>query len=145
MIGWKVWSRAFLIAMLGACGGDPGDEPDGSSGFDAPVAACPTTPPSASCGYRGYGTPCPVACTAPEDCSFDVTVGWTGGYCCGGGGEVGSETFRDCRCVGGTALCARFSGSSERAIPTTTCEFCERVDAGGPSEPDVPSDDAGRR
>lgn len=140
---WRsVWSGAFLICVVG-CGGDPGSDPDGGTGFDTPDGAgfdapdaC-SPPPSVTCAYQGYGTPCLVACALPETCAFDVTVGWNGGYCCGGGGGVGSEMFFDCRCVGGTVRCPRFPGSTDRTTPTTTCEFCETLDAGPPDAHDA--------
>ncbi len=101
------------------------------------IEPCSTTPVTATCTYGGYRSTCPVSCGFPSTCSFNVSVTWTGGYCCGIG-----ETYFDCRCVGGRALC-RNGGAGERMTPTTFCEFCERIDAGGEPEPDAGTGDAG--
>lgn len=123
----SVWSVQLALVVLMGCA----NQGDGVDAGDT-IEACSATPVTATCAYRGYGTTCPVACSFPSTCSFDVGVTWTGGHCCGGG-----ESYYDCRCVGGTALCTRL-GAGERTTPTTFCEFCE-----GWFRPDVPADDAG--
>ncbi len=142
----KMWMRCVMVVALASCGGGDGgdvdagvrdgsagiDAPvdagvrDGSAGIDAPVATCSEALISGSCFYAGYGTMCSVPCSLPETCSFNVGIAWTGNYCC-----VGLEQWVDCRCVDGTARCARSHGSSDRVTPTTTCEFCAQPDAGG--------------
>lgn len=95
---------------------------------------------TASCEYRGYGTTCHVPCDFPPTCAFTVTVTWTGGYCCG----VPTESFDDCVCVSGAALCRPAFTPLDRMLPITYCEFCERPDTGfEDAGTDGAADDAG--
>jgi hypothetical protein len=106
----------------------PIPEPPDAAPFDADdhdSGPCAPEPLTADCVYAGYGTECTVPCAFPRTCSFAIQVTWAGGhYCCGGF----EGSYVDCVCEDGRALC-REPDLGWRP-PRSTCEFCERPDAG---------------
>lgn len=138
--------RYGVIAVASfALGCSPSGETVDASTTDAATDAvvdggrCTGTVLTASCSYNGYGTPCPVRCTFPSGCTFDVQVTFRGNsYCCGF-----ENGWDDCVCENGFAQCRPAFNGLPRQTPMTYCEFCNppRVDAGmdatGPDDADV--------
>lgn len=81
-----------------------------------------------SCWYSDYGSPCRVACELDPDVPIQLTVTWSGPYCCTLPVGSPTETFWDCRCLEGEVRCP-FSVDLYR-IPTSTCEFCPGTGSG---------------
>ena len=140
---------SVVAATGGGCVGSHGPRESSDSGIDAarvleaslPDASldvsgadagrCTPDLVEAACLYTGYHTNCRIPCTPPPGCRFTLRLTWTGGYCCTPG--MGDDYYPACGCVDGLVLCDHVwtgSGHEDGAYPTTTCEFCERADAG---------------
>ena len=83
------------------------------------------------CQYVDYGSTCHMPCSQPPEERFNVSVRWSGPYCCMSSPGITYEHFEGCSCIDGFVDCP--PGGDPRSL----CEFC-------PGTPSGSIGDAGR-